>query len=74
MKQEGLLSGVSDLFLMKANKHFYGLFIEMKARGGKVSDQQRYFIEQAIANGYAAYVCYGFDDAQTVILEYLRDV
>ena len=74
MKQEGLLAGVSDLFLMKSNKHFHGLFIEMKQKKGKVSEQQQYFIEQAIANGYAAYVCFGFDDAQAVILEYLRDV
>lgn len=74
MKAEGLLTGVSDIFVMKPNKHFSGLFIEMKAKGGKVSPQQKYFIEQAIANGYAAYVCFGFEDAQSVIVQYLKDI
>jgi len=74
MRAEGLTAGVSDLFLMKPNKHFHGLFIEMKQAKGKVTDQQKYFIEQAISQGYAAYVCFGFDDAQSVIIEYLKDV
>ena len=74
LKKSGVVAGVSDLFLMKPNKHFSGLFIEMKAKGGKVSPQQKYFIEQAIANGYAAYVCFGFEDAQSVIVQYLKDI
>jgi hypothetical protein len=74
LKSEGVLAGVADLFLMKANTKYHGLFIEMKAPKGKVSDQQKYFIEQAKAQGYAACVCFGFDEAQAAINNYLRDV
>ena len=73
LKREGALAGVSDLFLMKANAKYHGLFIEMKALKGKVSDEQKYFIEQAKEQGYAAEVCYGFEQAQSVILKYLHD-
>lgn len=74
LKDEGVLAGVSDLFLMKANATHHGLFIEMKAAKGKVSDTQKYFIEQARAQGYAACVCFGFEEAQAAINNYLRDV
>jgi len=74
MKAEGMLAGVSDLFLMKPNKTHHGLFVEMKSKAGKVSDQQEYFIGMAKANGYAACVCYSFDEAQAAITNYLHDV
>lgn len=73
LKNEGVLAGVADLFLMVANKTHHGLFIEMKAAKGKVSDQQKYFIEQAHAQGYAACVCYGFDQAKDAITNYLQN-
>jgi|FreactcultureFD7_1027221.scaffolds.fasta_scaffold08444_4 hypothetical protein len=74
MKAEGLVAGVSDLFLMKPNKQHHGLFIEMKAAKGKVSEQQEYFVQQAQLQGYAACVCFGFEQAQSTIENYLRDV
>lgn len=73
LKQSGVLAGVSDLFLMKPSALYHGLFIEMKAIKGRVSDEQLYFIEAAQDQGYAACVCYGFDDAQAVITKYLHD-
>ena len=74
MKAEGLLAGVADLFLMKPIGKYHGLFIEMKAAKGKVSDQQAYFIEQANLNGYKAIVCFGFDEAHVAITNYLHNV
>jgi hypothetical protein len=46
----------------------------MKAAKGKVSDQQKYFLEQAKAQGYSVCVCHSFDEAQAVINKYLHDV
>jgi VRR-NUC domain len=73
LKQSGALAGVSDLFLMKANDKWHGLFIELKTEKGKPTDQQRFFIEQAIKEGYMASVCHGFDESQKLIVEYLQN-
>lgn len=72
LKKEGTLAGVSDLFLMKPNAFYCGLFIEMKAKGGKVSESQKEFMTNALANNYQAKVCYGFDEARQAIMDYLK--
>jgi hypothetical protein len=74
LKNEGVLAGVADLFLMLPNKTHHGLFIEMKAAKGKISNQQKYFLEQAQAQNYATCVCYSFDEAQAAINNYLHNV
>ena len=71
LKKEGALKGVPDLFLMAANNTYHGLFIEMKSIKGKVSEEQKYFIEQAKLQSYAAEVCYGFEEAYKCINQYL---
>lgn len=72
LKDEGVLPGVADLFLRKACKGKHGLYIEMKAKGGRLTDMQKYFIDGALEDGYEAKVCYGFEDAKRVIEEYLN--
>ncbi len=73
LKREGFVNGVSDLFLMIPNSLYHGLFIEMKkAEGGKVSQEQHKFIENAKERGYQAVVCKGFEEGKSVILEYLK--
>lgn len=74
LKDEGVLAGVSDLFLMAARGGYYGLFIEMKAVNGKLSTTQKQFVAEAHKAGYRAVVCYGFKEAQENINNYLRDV
>lgn len=70
-KAEGLLAGVSDLFLMipAGNKH--GMFIEMKSKQGVLSDKQKIFIEKAKEMNYDAVVCYSFEEGQEAIKKYL---
>lgn len=72
LKREGVISGVPDLFVMYPAFPFHGLFIEMKAKGGKVSPAQKEFMAAAIDNGYQASVCYGFDEAREAINLYLH--
>ena len=74
MKAEGMLAGVADLFLMKPNSKHHGMFIEMKAEKGLVSEKQEYFLQQARHFGYHAVVCKSFESAQAEIIKYLRDV
>jgi hypothetical protein len=74
LKNEGVIAGISDLFLMSPNKTHHGMFIELKSAKGKLSEQQKYFLEQAKAKGYAACVCYSFEEAQAAINNYLHNV
>jgi len=71
LKKEGVISGVSDLFLMVPRGTFHGLFIEMKTKKGKLSENQKEFIKIAINMGYQVIVGYGFEDAKNKIQKYL---
>lgn len=69
---EGVKSGVCDIFLPSAHCGYHGLYIEMKrTKGGRVSDEQNKFIEEVTEQGYAAFVCKGFEAAREIILAYL---
>ena len=72
LKAEGVMAGVSDCFLMMPTNKYHGLFIEMKVKGGKLSDSQKEFIGNATLMGYQAVVCYGFESAKDAITEYLK--
>lgn len=71
-KQMGVKPGVPDLYLPIKRGEYYGLFVELKRqKGGIVSPYQRYWLQKLRAEGYAAEVCRGCNDAQGVILRYL---
>lgn len=72
-KQMGKRAGVSDLFLPVARSWYHGMYIEMKSDKGKVSDAQQQFIDEVRAEGYAAFVCYGRDEAIKAITEYCKE-
>ena len=72
LKAEGGMAGVPDLFLMIPAADYHGLFIEMKVKGGKLSDSQKEFMGLATLMGYQAVVCYGFESAKDAITEYLK--
>lgn len=74
-KRLGVKAGVSDLFLPLARHNKHGLWIEFKAakpHHSPVSKKQQEWIDKMLENGYAAYVCYGVDEALNVLKEYLK--
>ena len=72
-KAMGVKAGVPDVFLEVPRGGLHGLRIEMKRRrGGKVSEDQTDWIDYYNSNGYRAAVCYGWDEARSVIEEYLE--
>lgn len=59
LKAEGVCAGVPDLFIPA-----WGLWIEMKrAKGGKVSPQQKDWHDYLASCGYRVIVCLGCADA-----------
>lgn len=78
LKDEGQKNGVPDFFIAWPSSNFHGLFIEMKrlpSEGkGKpvISKEQKEWHIKLINQGYAVYVCYGYDEAMKVIRTYLN--
>jgi len=71
LKAEGLRAGIPDLMLTIPVAPYHGLFIELKAKGGRLTDTQREQIERLRARGYHAVCCVGFDEARIAIERYL---
>jgi hypothetical protein len=72
MKRMGYTNGTPDILIFEPHGRFHGLFIELKVEGGKVSEDQRKFIEKAAALGYATAVCFFWKDAVSTIDNYLN--
>lgn len=77
-KAEGVKPGVADVFLPYSVNQpssyliAHGLYIEMKKpKDGKVGPKQEQFRNYCLANGYAHYYCYTWQEARTAILSYL---
>lgn len=72
LKRQGVKAGVSDICLPLPKGNYHGLFIEMKVGRNKPSDKQKEFLAHVNSVGYKGTVCYGFEEAQKVILDYLK--
>ena len=73
LKAEGVKSGVSDLFLALPIPHGpAGLWIEMKAPKGVVSQNQKDFMDLMQWAGYRTVVCRSVDGAMTEIMNHLN--
>lgn len=70
-KQQGNLRGVHDVILLQPNKEYHALLIEMKAKGGTVSVEQKFFHEEMKLRGYKSVVCYSAWEAIDQIERYL---
>lgn len=71
-KRMGVKAGVPDMFFPVPRGGCHGLFIELKAPRGRLSDYQRGWIERLKTSGYAVAVCYRSDEARRDILRYLK--
>jgi len=73
MKEAGVKPGVPDLFLPVPRGNAHGLWVEMKRRkGGKLSQDQKDWIEALEAQGYVCFVARGSDEACDAIWNYLE--
>lgn len=63
----GVRTGVPDLFLALPRGGYAGLWIEMKAKGGKLSDKQEVWLNRLEDVGYRTVCCFGFEQAVSEI-------
>jgi hypothetical protein len=71
LKAEGVMAGVSDLFLSVPKNGFGGMWIEMKAPGGRLSDIQQQFISEH-KGVYECAVCYNVEQFISAVNNYLN--
>lgn len=71
MLAEGLRSGVPDMLLPVARGGFTGLAIEFKKPGGKLSDNQKEFIEMMVKENWLVVVMTDTEAAIRTVKDYL---
>jgi len=78
LKAEGVKAGVPDIFLpvfhwsVGEAGGYPGLFIEMKVGKNKTSKEQNEWIEALEKEGYICKVCYSWEEARDVLINYLE--
>lgn len=74
LKAEGVVAGASDLVLLKPNRFYGSLCIEMKTPRGRQSPAQRDWQEAVEAAGDKYVVCRSLEDFMEDINGYLKDL
>lgn len=74
LKEEGVLAGVADLILLKSNRFYGALLIEMKTSKGRQSENQKQWQSLITKDGYKYVICRNIDDFQREVINYLNDV
>lgn len=69
-KRLGVRAGVPDLFLALPRGGYAGLWIEMKSKYGKVSDNQQCWMEKLSSGGYKYHICFSSIEAIKIVLGY----
>jgi hypothetical protein len=76
-KAEGVLVGVSDLFLpvpMLSASMFHGLYLETKVPGSRPRPEQIAFLERMVARGYAGAVWRELEQGTDMLIRYCEGV
>lgn len=74
MKEEGMLAGVADLILLKSNRFYGVLCIEMKKPDEYQRPAQKEWQKECEAAGNKYVVCRSLDEFMRVVTNYLNDV
>lgn len=72
LKRMGTIPGIPDICIPIPSGSYHGLYIELKRTfGGKVSENQKFWLEFLNEKGYLAQVAKGFEEARDVVTYYL---
>ena len=72
-RQMGMKKGVPDLMLPIPMHGYHGLFVEMKQKGGRLSEEQRRWLNMLNEVGYLAVMCRGWEEARDEIERYMKN-
>ncbi len=74
LKKMGVSRGTPDLLFFFPNGKFGGLAIEMKSiNGGKLSEEQKEWLDYLNSIGWLALEAKGFHAAKDIVIEYFKD-
>lgn len=74
LKAEGVVAGVADLILLKSNRDYGALLIEMKTQTGRQSDsQKKWQLTLCSEEEYKYVVCRSLDDFIREVSVYLNN-
>ena len=71
LKLMGVKRGVPDLFLPVPRGRYHGLWIEMKTETGSTTDDQEWWGEHLLSQGYMWEVCHGWQSAVRILEWYM---
>jgi len=71
LQDMGIKKGFSDLEIAVPTIHYNGLYIEIKTKDGRLTKEQKEFIDRKNKRGYFATVARGLEEGKKVITNYL---
>jgi len=71
LKGEGVLAGCTDLVILKPNKEYHALFVEMKYEKGRQTQSQKDFETKCVKNGYKYMICRSLSGFMDEVKKYL---
>lgn len=72
LKDQGLKSGVPDVCLPTAHGGYIGLYIEMKVKPNKPTENQKQWLRKLREQGHLTAVCYSWEEAKQLIERYIK--
>ena len=72
LKDQGLKSGVPDVCLPTAHGGYIGLYIEMKVKPNKPTENQKQWLRKLREQGHLTAVCYSWEEAKQLIEQYIK--
>lgn len=72
LKAMGTKPGIPDFVLPRSRGMWRGLAIELKSDTGRLSDDQKFWLEGLEAEGYLTSVCRSLEAFQTLVLAFLN--
>lgn len=72
LKAQGLKSGVPDVCLPTAHGGYIGLYIEMKVKPNRPTENQKNWLRALRVAGHLTAVAYDWEEAKNLIEDYLK--